>query len=78
MSKLEIKGLIYEANESISKAQNTKARLKNEILSALNEPLNFSLLFGCVKGLKRADEIIRKSQKDIQNLKNKLKESEGE
>lgn len=72
MNRLEMKGRIYEASENIANAQNTKARLKNELLNALNEPLNFNLLFGCVEGLKTADETIKKERQEIENLKKEL------
>lgn len=62
----EIKGKIAECDEIIQEAKNTKGRLKNEVLNALNEPLNYDLLFGLISGLKSADTTITKTKKDLE------------
>lgn len=62
----EIKGKIAECDEVIQEAKNTKSRLKNEVLNALNEPLNYDLLFGLISGLKSADTTITRTKKDLE------------
>lgn len=62
----EIKGKIAECDEVIQEAKNTKGRLKNEVLNALNEPLNYDLLFGLISGLKSADTTITRTKKDLE------------
>ncbi|AQW82900.1 hypothetical protein [Campylobacter pinnipediorum] len=76
MNRLELKGSIYEAREEVTKAQNLKNKMKNDIVGSLNEPLNFNLLFGYLESLKTADETIKSKQKEIQVLQEQLNDTE--